>query len=273
MLPSNSPSLLENRLNLSLPVAKTDSGLFSVSLGGSRVHLGDPVPLDSGKTVPSNLARVEAGVQYFGKLPEHRAWGVRGSVGYAGDPPFRSGRDLTYGMSGHYTFPASDGRNAWVLMAFLSNNNPLVNYLPIPGFAYLYHSDTLSGLFGFPLISLQWSPKVDWMYSLSIFGPLVDAEAAHGKRDHFQWLLHYRLSRETYLPSFREDERDRLTLEEQKIGAGFRLPIARTLLSEFQAGRAFGRSLFVGKAFHDHDGGSADLAARWFMHWEFRFVF
>ena len=272
MLPSDSPSLLENRLNFSTPVAKTDSGIFSVSLGGSRVHLGDPVALDSRKIVPSNLARIEAGVQYFGKLPEHRTWGVRGSVGYAGDPPFRSGRDLTYGLAGHYAFPGS-GHNAWVLMAFLSNNNPLVNYLPIPGFAYLYHSATLTGLFGFPLISVQWSPLVPWTYSLSIFGPLVDAEAAYGQRDHFQWFVHYRLSRESYLPSFREKERDRLTLEAQKIGAGFRFPLARTLSSEFQAGRAFGRALFVGEALHDRDEGTADLAATWFIAWGFKYGF
>lgn len=252
---SSSTSFIENKLNISAPIYKSEADTVSLSLAGSSFHLGNSLTLDSGKKVSTDLYRTEVGAQYFNQLPEKKHWGLRGSIGYAGDKPFTSSSDLTYSFSANYGFPGS-GKGYWMLTAFFSNNGPLVNYIPMPGVSYLYNTDTFTGMFGFPFTSMQWTPVFPWSFSLAIFGPTVQSEVGYGSIDRVQFFSGFYWTRQSYILSKRDNDKDRLTIEEKKAAVGFRTPVLGPMIGEFQLGQAFDRSVYIGNGLFNKNGGS-----------------
>lgn len=261
---ANSTSFTENKLNISSPVFKSEKDTVSLSLIGSNIHLGNSLMLDSGKLVPTDLYRFELGAQYFNQLPDKKNWGIRGSIGSAGDKPFANLNDVTYSLSANYGFPGS-GNGYWKVSVFFSNNNPIRNYVPIPGFAYLYKTESFTGVFGFPVMSLQWTPVFPWSFTLGIFGPTIQSEVGYGSIDRFQVFSGFYWTRQSYIPNQRDNAKDRLTIEEKKAAVGFRTPIWESILAEFQLGQAFDRSVYIGNGLLNKEGGSASIPSDWYM--------
>jgi hypothetical protein len=266
----NAPTLLENHGSLSSPIYHGGNDTVSASLTGGDLHLGAPVALDSGYEIPQDLYRVELAAQIFHQLPEKKIWTARASIGYAGDKPFSNAADITYAFSGSYGFPGGSDKSYWLLSVFLANNSLIADFIPLPGFAYIYHTTDFSGVFGFPIVSLQWTPVFPWSYSLAIFGPIVVSEVAYGTIDRFQAYLGFYLTRYRYLPSNRIDPESRLTVKESKAAVGFRVPFAEVFVGELQLGRAFGRKAFLGEGISDTSGGSLSLDSAWYVDWELK---
>lgn len=256
--------LTEHKLQITAPLHATQTGTVSLSATGGTVHTGNSPVLISGKRVPIDLYRLEAGIQYFERLPGNKNWGLRGAVGSAGDAPFSRLDDTTFSLGASYGFPGSEN-GSWKLGIFMSNNNPIMNYLPIPGVSYLYKSETFTGMIGVPMLSLQWTPVFPWSFSLGAFGPNILAEASYGDIDRFQVFSGFSWGRQNYILREREHATDRLTIEEKKTAFGIRIPLGEPLLAEFQAGRAFDRSMYIGNGPFSKSGGSAAIAADWFL--------
>jgi hypothetical protein len=268
----NTTAFTENKLNISSPIYRFETSTIALSVAGSVFHMGTPLVLDKGKQVPTDLYRSEIGVQYYDRLPEKKNWGVRGSVGYAGDKPFSSPNDITYGISAQYGFPGSEN-GFWMMYAFFSNNNTISNFVPIPGFSYLYRTESFTGLFGFPMMSLQWTPVFPWSFSTSIFGPTIQSEVGYGVIDRFQVFSGFYWTRQNYIPSERDDSKDRLTIEEKKMAIGFRIPLWDSMLAELQCGRAFDRSVSIGTSLFNKGGGSVSAPPDWYVSTKVRLKF
>lgn len=253
-----SPSLAEHRFFLSLPVHKGEASTVATSLAAGQVRLGESILLDSGKTVPQLLHRYEIGGQYFSRLPEKRMFSVRASAGYSGDKPSEANKDASYSVNMSYGRPAS-GNGYWMFMAFMTNNSPFLNYVPIPGVIYLHRTPTFTGMFGLPILSMQWTPVNPWAFSLSVFITNVQSEISYGHRNRPQGFLHYGFTQQSYIPHDRGKERDRLTLREQKLSTGLRTPIYRKTQLEIQVGHSFDRSIYIGEGIMNKDRGAADI--------------
>jgi hypothetical protein len=262
--PAHSSSYSENKLHITSPVHTSETDSTALFMTGTAVHVGAAPLLDSGKPVPSDLYRVELGSQYFRKLPDNRNWGVRGSVGSAGDKPFARFDELTFTVNANYGFPGSEN-GYWKLNLFISNNSPIGNYIPIPGFGYLYKTESFTGLFGFPVLSIQWTPLFPWSFSLGILGPNIQTEAAYGSIDRFQLFSGFYWTRQNYIPSVRDHVKDRLTLEEKKAAVGLRTLIGGAMLAELQLGQAFDRGAYIGNGPLNKDGGSASIPSDWYV--------
>ena len=254
---NNKTAINEHKGNISLPVHKGKSDVLAVSLAGSQLHFDKTLKFDNGKEAPNTLSRYEAGAQYSKQLPEKKSWGLRGSVGYAGDKPFNASKDTTYSLMANYNYPGEKG--FWSLFAFMSNNNPILNYVPLPGAAYFYKTQNFTGVFGFPILSLQWTPVNPWAYSVSIFGPTFQAEASYGHRDDLQFFVQHGFSVQSYVPSDREERKDRLYLREQKLVLGLRHLLVPKVMLEIQGGRSFDRSMYIGKSFFKKERGQVDI--------------
>jgi hypothetical protein len=262
---------IENRANLSLPIYKTAEDTYALSLAAGQIHLGDTLVLDSGLPVSTDFTRLEIGGQYMHNLPAQRTWGLRASVGYAGDQPSLIPKDLSYSISGSYGFPGTKGY--WVLLVFVANNSPLINYFPIPGAIYIYKTENFSGVFGFPINSLQWTPVDPWVFSLSIFGISLQSEAAYGRLGRPQTFLSYGYTEQSFIPDVRPDDRDRLTIHDQRVALGYRVPFKDTVLVELQGGRSYDRSIYVGNGPLNKDVGSVEMAPDWFVGWSLKAAF
>ena len=266
------PGFFENKANISAPVYKTATDSVALSLAGGDLHLNGPPTLNSGLPVPADLYRIEVGAQYFHDLGERKNWGLRTSVGYAGDKPFQNGGDTTYSLNLNYGFPGA-GNGRWMTFLFYSNNSTIANGIPLPGAAYLYRSDTFMALFGFPIVALQWTPVFPWAYSLAIFGPTVQVEAARGSIEKFQVYGGYYFTNLNYLPSQRTVQGDRLTVQEMKVAVGLRTPIFGSFLGELQAGPSFDRQIYLGAHLFDRGDGSASIPDDWSVTWSAKYAF
>ena len=257
--PGSSPSTDENNLRLSAPIFKRDDNGLGASLGAGTLRFGQNLRLDDGHEYSNELTRVDLGLVYTHQRTENRNWSLRSNVGYAGDQAFK---DLTYSLTGTYGFPGS-GRGYWIVLVYLSNNSVIANYIPIPGFAYLYKTPTFSGLFGFPLLNLQWTPVGPWAFSLTAYGVVVTAEAALGTVGATQIFTAYARTHQTFIPHEREQNRDRLVFTEQRLTVGARTPLGASFKLEGQVGQSSQRQVYVGTGLFSHDGGTMDMSAEW----------
>ncbi len=125
------------------------------------------------------LGRIELGTRYSHKLDETSSVGGGVGFGSASDLPFNNADVDTLSLNAFYNFSTSE-HSAWVLSLFYSNNNPLDNKVPIPGFMYIYRSSDFVGMFGLPFASIFWRFSDPWILSASIFGPTGVLEIARG---------------------------------------------------------------------------------------------
>ena len=268
-----SPRQAENRVMLSTPIFGGPGFGISTSFSGSQLNFGESIALDNGKNIPRTLHRYELGFQYSRHWEEKKNFRARVSTGYAGDDHTNNSRDLTYTVNASYGYPSESGEGSWLLMLYVSNNSPFINYFPIPGFAYFFKRPNFSGMIGLPFLSLQWIPVPPWVFSLAVFGPTFNTEAAYGMRDKFQSFIALGMNRQSFLLTDRVEDRERLTIADMRATAGFRMPLNKFLQMELHGGRSFARSAYIGKSFMNKDGGKTSLEPDWVVSWAARAAF
>lgn len=263
-------SIQQQRVALQVPVYRGEVDTFSLSATGSSLHFNDPQQLlPNGALVPADLWRIDFGGQYSRKLNNDKMLGGRLSFGSASDHPFSKITTDTIGASLFYGLPP-DENSRWILTLFVSNNNPIINYVPIPGFVYLYQTKTFTGMFGLPFGLIQWTPKVPWSLSLSAFGPTINSEVACGDPRKVQLYAGFNWVQQSYLRENRVDRKDRLFFDEKRGQLGVRFPLVAMLAADLQSGFAFDRSAFEGRRFGKHDRGTAGLRSSWFAAWSLK---
>jgi hypothetical protein len=272
-LTDDAPGITEHRLGISSPVYKSAQDTVAMSLATGQTHIAENLILDSGFAVPTDLYRVEVGAQYFHQMPERKNWGLRASLGYVGDKFSEASSDMSFSLAASYGFPTESQKGYWMFLVFMSNNSPLGNFVPIPGFIYIHRSENFTGMFGLPLVSMQWTPLEAWMFSFSAFGPTVQAEVAQGHIDKLQLFAGYGFAQQMYIPSARANDKDRLTLLEQKAMLGARHIFAETLLGELQAGYSFERKINLGDGFLNDDSGQVAIHDDWYLSWTMKYAF
>ncbi len=265
-----SPSIMENNFRLSMPVLISEEDKVSVSLSAGKLSTGEAVSLDSGIKLPQDFYRTSVGLQYSHRLSGKRMYGLQGTFGYAGDE--FDGSTQTYNLSANYSYPGSK-EGHWVPMVLFSNNSPLGDGVPIPGFFYVHKTDNFTGVFGLPIISLQWTPVEELSLSLSALGPLIKGEVSYGSIDDVQTFTGISWNQQRYLLSSRENEEDRLTFEDKKIEAGMRMPVAKKMLGEFKLGYSFDRAVYLGEGLFKRDSGEKTLESAGFLIWSVRYMF
>jgi hypothetical protein len=259
----------QHRFTFQRPLYQGATDSFSLSLGGTSLHFGDQPILSSGLLVPVDLWKAELGASYSHKIDDDRFSGARVSFGSASDHPFSNFDVTTIGVSAYYSWATSE-ETRWMLTLFFSNNNPIINYVPIPGVVYLYQTEKFIGLFGFPLSSVVWMPAPGWMFTLSFFGPTINSEIGFGNPRKTQFFLGYSWTQQSYLRENRPDPNDRMYYSEMHSPLGVRFLILDRLKTEFSTGYAFDRSVYEGVHLGSNENGTTSLGNSWFAAWNFR---
>jgi hypothetical protein len=264
---------MENRFNLSAPLYQGETQTFAVTVTGGQLDFAGPITLDSGKVIASEWTRAEVGLQYSQRYASGKHWSVKAAIGYAGDDPAHLTKDNSYSFIGSYGFPAED-KDFWELFIFMANNSQIANYVPFPGVVYIHRTEHFTGAFGLPVLSMQYTPTKMWLLSTSIFGLNAQAEAAYGALRGWQGFFGYAFVDQTYIPSVRNDDRDRLSVREQKFGPGLRTVFSKKFFVEGQVGWSFARSVYIGHSLTRSDSGpSANLDDGWFGNLALKYAF
>jgi hypothetical protein len=268
-----SKDFTEHRVTLSSPIAGSASGMTSLSLAGGTTHFKNAVTLTTGQILPQDLHRAEIGTQTSWRLEGRKSLGLRLSAGSTGDQVFQAMRDATFSAAFTYGFPGEAQGDYWLALVYFANNSPLGDYIPIPGLIYIHRTEHFTGVFGFPILSLQYTPSTTWSYSFSIFGTTLMTEAAYGAVTTPQAFVQASFNQQRFILHDRGEDRDRLNLEEKKIGLGYRTSLFNAGFGEIQIGRAFGRRLYIGQKILRAEKGLADLEAQGFVNASFKYVF
>ncbi|WP_413558258.1 hypothetical protein [Bdellovibrio sp. HCB209] len=246
----------DGRVALSVPVVKTNQHMLTLKAASGIVSFEEPLPLSDTATVPKTLYKAEAGAQYSRQLPGFRNYSISSTIGYTGDQTMKN---ATFSILANYGAPTASGAFLmWNL--FISNNSPLGNFVPIPGIMYMYKTPTFTGLFGIPAISLQWTPSPEQAYSFSFLGPTANVEAAYGRVSFLQTYVAANWSTQSYILENRVDDKDRLYLEEKKVGLGIRSFVFGRAQAQLEGGYAFDRAAYSGDGIRNMKEGSKKMS-------------
>lgn len=269
----HSTSIDQQRLSILTPLYRDEKNRFTAMANAANLHLDrGPILRKTGTKVPTEFYRTEVGGHYSHELSDARHLALRGSLGYASDKPFQDKQDLIFNLNGSYSFPGNE-YSFWALTLFVSNNSPIANYIPIPGFLYFYKKNNLTGVFGLPMASLQWKPVQPWAFSFFLFGPTINLEAAYSLENRMQLFVASNWSQQSFFRSSRTRQDDRIIFEEKRGVLGLKSPLGRTLHGEAQIGYAFDRSIYEGDGFLNRDRGSAPIDDSWFAQINLRYSF
>lgn len=262
--------LEQHRIHFSMPVYRDDSDSYGVSANYGSLYLNKNLTLSKGTAVPNRFERRELGFSFSRKLPEHQSLGLRFSLGTATDDT--NPKNLTFTGYGSYGFPGDEGSH-WVFTVYLSNNSPIINYVPIPGFIYFYRAKNLMGMIGIPFAAIVWTPAEKWTYSFSAFGPSVNTELVYGVKESFQPLVGFNWAQQSFMRARRIEDDHRLFFLEKKLFLGLRSPLSEKLSAELLGGYVFDRFIREGPRLDQDDGGETSLKNSWFASWNFRYLF
>lgn len=268
-----SKDLSENRVAISSPVAGSATSLTTMTLSGGTTHFRDVVQLSTSQTLPRDLYRAEVGAQTSWRLEGKKSLGLRLTAGATGDQVFQSIGDTSFSAAMTYGFPGSSPGDYWVALVYFANNSPLGDYVPIPGVIYIHKTEHLTGIFGFPVLSLNYTPSTYWSYSFSIFGTTLTTETAYGQVTDSQIFAQASFNQQRFILHDRAEDRDRLSFEEKKIGVGYRTPLLKVGFGEIMIGQARDRRLYIGQKILRAEKGLADLEDQMFVNASLKYVF
>ncbi|MGZ3771754.1 MAG: hypothetical protein ACXWRG_18905 [Bdellovibrio sp.] len=256
-------------IDFSTPLYKTDQDAINLKLTGEQFSIRPP------HVTYSDLYDLRLSLGYTKTIDENRLWSVSGRYGSASDKPFSESSVSTFGMTAFYSFPSEAGPHRWLLLVDYSNNRPILNNLPLPGFAYFYQpSKEFRAIFGAPFASINWQfsenwgmeffTLVPWIFKGSVSYKVTDFANLYGGMD---------FSQATYYIAGRSNYKDRLFYDEKKVFVGLKSPLSQTTVAELELGHSFDRSLFVAENYKTRPDDALDIGNAFYVKVSLRFFY
>lgn len=242
------------------PVYQDPDKTIAVNGKMNWLRTSEPIPY------PQNLYDVEIGASWTGFLEGQRFWSAQASFGSASDRPFASSDVDVINVTGSYGFPGGQDSN-WVLLLNYSNNRPILNNIPLPGFAYIYHpSKEFTATLGVPFAMVAWRPAPRWLITAFTVVPWVlKTEVGYFVAGPVRAFSAFDFSQELYLLKSRPERADRLYYDGKRVSVGVKSPLSTQVSAELAAGYAFDRSFFQGKTYSDRNQNPTRLSGTWFF--------
>ncbi|HRK01921.1 MAG TPA: hypothetical protein PLH57_04595, partial [Oligoflexia bacterium] len=243
-------------LNVTAPLYKDDSNAVLLS---PRIVWFDLVPNNS--AVP-DLYDFQIGATYMRQTARQHVWSIQSTYGSASNKPFKDSSVTTVSGLASYRFPTSSA-STWSFFLQYSNNRPILNGWPLPGFAYTYvPSKDFRATFGVPFASLYWKYADHWSVNLFTLAPWV----ARLQNNYIiggpiQVFAGGELSQATFLLHGRADKKERFYYDEKKAFIGFQSPLSAALMGELEAGISDDRRFFSSKKYRPNPSPRTDLGA------------
>ena len=232
-------SLQKGTVNISVPFAKTDNSAWTVS---SLSHWMDLYP---DQTEIPDLYQFDVGLTYTRATEKGRFWAVNGNFGSASDKPFKDPSVSTMSANYFYLKPVSK-TGTWLYLINYSNNRPILNNIPLPGFAYIYTpSKAFRGTFGIPFAMLNWEFADRWGFKFFTIAPwIIESTVDYAISGPMKAYTGLAFAQSTYYLYGRAEKKERLFYDEKKIFIGLKSPLSKKFFAELEGGYAFDRRYF-----------------------------
>jgi hypothetical protein len=244
---------------VNLPVYRGEENGFALT---TKVAMLSLAPVQSSV---SDLYDIQFGASYTHVTEDKKMWSVSASFGSASDKPFRDSSVNTINATALYTFSSSP-QSSWVLLVNYSNNRPILNNIPMPGFAYSYvPSKTFRGTFGAPFAMIFWQFEDKWSLNLFTLIPwIAKAQVSYSIMGPMQVYTGVDFSQMTFLQYGRVNSSERLYFDEKRAFLGFRTPLSRNLLTDLETGYSFGRQFFSATNYTPSPDSPLNLGSSWY---------
>ena len=266
--PNTSPTILENQLRGSLLLYKDEKDTWGLNAKAGSFHLGNSMTIPGdGVVIPQNLWDLEVGGSYRHKISDREESSLSASVGSASEVPFHSIREVIFQTTFIYKIPAAN-ENSWLFFLNESNNRSFLNYIPLPGIAYMVHSPStgIDAVIGIPFASIVYHPNPFWAFQASVFGPAAySLEADYIPSLTLQFYSVLNRAEQLWALSNRTDTKDRLFYERKKTGLGVRSTALAPVALDLFGGWEFGRRFFEAESILSSDRQFADMIPSWFV--------
>jgi hypothetical protein len=258
--PTGDSAMMQNGLSFSTPVQKTETS--SLALAGRA----DEMKINPTRDNLSGLYDFELGLTYTRILEERRMWAVTGSYGSASDKPFYTPEVSTLGLTALYVKPATEN-DTWLFLINYSNNRPILNNIPLPGFAYFYNpSKEFRGVFGLPFAMVNWQFVDNWTMSFFTLLPwVIKASINYSLSGPVQAYFGFDFSQKTFLMYDRVNKEDRLFYDQKKFFVGLKSPVSKELAVEIEMGHAFDRSFFVAENYEQNPSNPLEIGNAFYI--------
>jgi hypothetical protein len=263
---SSDPSILENRASGNFIVHQTPTDIWSVHQSVSEFNLSQsPIIAQTGLSVPESLWDVETGGAYRHHMGDRHDWGVSTSIGSASDKLFNSIHETIFRATATYHIPSGQ-ENAWLFFLSYSNNRHFANNIPLPGAAYVIHSQDhqFDAAIGLPFLALDYRPAPRWNMRFSIFGPdNVSSEVGYRLWGPVQTYAGFDWGQQEWLRADRADNSDRLFYDQKKWAAGLRFPVYKAVRLDLSGNYEFNRRFYENDRAENRDIPEVNLSPGW----------
>jgi hypothetical protein len=269
-------SLIRLGLDVSATLAKTESSKLELSVRGHQLALDNDAMLPlSASPVPDELTGTDLALGWSTKLVSGRSVSLRLGAGSSSDEPFEESDVSKYSLMFFTMDDAADGR-AWMFFLIGGSYMAELNYIPIPGFAYLKTSESYSVIAGIPFVMGSWRGE-KWSLTGSYF-PVTNLNLSAAYRIFGPFRLKFGLSRKhaNYLLYDLPEDEEQFAFYETRAYMAFTGFLARSLSFELQAGYAFNRAAYQGEGFYvegyENEGDALDMGDAAYISFKLRYM-
>lgn len=255
-------ALQDGKASMTVPLWKNERFSTAFYANLHRLSLTEPVPIpERGFVSPTEIGTLDMGLavkdEAFqdGKL--NFSVGVNSSGEYSslGTENHLLGANLSYETK-------VDERDAWVFLLSYSQNRAFLKGLPVPGLAYSFKRDRLSGLIGLPFFFLLWRPD-DAVFITTFVSPFAaSAEIAHLTKPPLMIFANTSWLPRSYQNVYQNGSKDdQFMFDRKELAAGVRLMLGPQNSLSLAYVHAFDRRFVIGESIFDKDPAKAGLDA------------
>lgn len=246
---------------LTAPVYTTEAdGLFvnsSVRRLGVRTTAVLPVHHVS---FPRELWDAQVGGAYTSQLANGWSWGVYANTGSASDKPFHSLAEMTFSGLTFLRAPRGE-KDGWLFFVVSTTNGQVGHNIPIPGVAYEFQSDRLSGVVGFPFLNLTYRPvkKVECEFNYAALTDVL-AQVTYRPIEPARVFTAFEWTNQSWLRADRVVRQDQLFWYEKRWIGGFGWRATSAVDFRITGGYAFNRYFVENNGFSLSGRNRVDLS-------------
>lgn len=266
--PAGSATTSFQSLEFSAPIYRTDVNAVTLNLSAEQLSFTPE------QNQYSKLYDLKVGLGYTKAIDDQRLWSISGRYGSASDKPFADASVTTFGMTAFYSYPAKEN-NRWLLLVDYSNNRPILNNIPLPGFAYFYQpSKEFRAVFGIPFATINWQYSDKWIVEFFTIVPWILKTSLNYKiTEAARIYTGIDFSQVTYYLQGRTNDDERLFYDQKTLFVGVKSPLSANITADLEVGHSFDRSLFAAENYTTSPDNPVDIGNAYYAKLGFRFFY
>lgn len=252
----------DGKMSMTVPLWKNERFSTAFYANLHRLSLTEPVPISEQAFVsPTEIGTLDMGLAVKDEAFQSGKLNFSVGVNSSGEYSSLGTENHLLGANASYEVK-TDGEDGWVYFLSYSQNRAFLKGLPVPGLAYSFKRDRMSGLIGLPFLFVFWRPT-DTAFVTTFLSPFAaSAEVSHMTKPPLMIFANTSWVPRSYQNVYRGgSKKAQFMFERKEITAGVRLMLGPQNSLSLAYVHAFDRRFVIGESIFDRDVDHANLDA------------